>query len=182
MWFADPSSCYLLQWTIALHRAAQWCKGFTISAQWETPLKGRLRSTVLLAAGGSMYGLKILLPNLASPVSFHKYYFPKNLLYSLLSLSIYFPEDQTDTRVTQICPFQTSSSTFSPCCFCDSSRKIKDFISIGISFISTSEVPNDSSVGSGLARRTPSTLDLFKVFCLSKLNATEAQMLCYRHH
>lgn len=40
----------------------------------------------------------------------------------------------------------------------------------------------DSSVGSVLAHRIPISLNLFKVFCPSKLNATEAQMVCYRHH
>lgn len=127
------------QGSIALHRAAWWCKGFTLSAQRETPLKGRPRSTVLLAAGGyvwsegppTQFGFSLFLSQML---------LPQNLLNSLLSLSIYFPEGQTDTRVTQICTFQTSSSTFSPCCFCNSSRKIKDFISNGISSISTSEV------------------------------------------
>ena len=69
------------------------------------------------------------------------------------------------------------------CCFCNSSRKIKDFISTGISFISTCKVmcPTDSLISSGQHWLIIllQLLTYLKVFCLSNLHAIEAQIFFY---
>lgn len=106
-------------------------------------------------------------------------------LLSQFTLIIYFPEDPTDSRVNHKCPFQSNYFTFSPCCFCNPSRRIKDFISALESvFISTCELmcPVASSVGLGHHSFIALLQLLFnlKAFCLSKLNSLRAQMLCYR--
>lgn len=145
-------------------------------------MKGRPCFAVLLAAGW-VYVLSEDPPNqFGFSLFLSQMLLPPNLLYSLLSLSNYFPVDPTDSRVNQICSFQTSSSTFSPCCFYNSSRKIKILFQLESVLFQPLRYLRDSSVGSGLFHHTPTTLDLFKVFCLSKLSATEAQMVCYRHH